>query len=174
MSNIVRVKNIKFRDALMNHEEGETVYCEEEKQCFVWQNGKYQPVSSTVDTAGEIKVNYRDLVISALSSFEPFTEDQVKRYQVLINEWDSFQHHNYYMLYARELDYFTLLARGDNDGLRCLGKEIFLCVESVGSPIYVEDFTEEDNRIIIWIKTPDGKITEMYLFDYTEGVVPFV
>ena len=78
------------------------------------------------------------------------------------------------MLYARELDYFTLLHRVPEDGSKCLGKEIMDCLWNLGYIIYIEDFTEEDDRIIFWIKTNKGLITEVYLFDYTEGVVPFV
>ena len=171
---VIRVKNIKFRDALMNHSEGETVYCEEEKQCYVWTNGQYQPIESKIDGEGEIKVNYRDLVVNAISSFEPFTIENTEKYQVLINNWDEIQNKEYYMLYARELDYFTLLHRVPEDGSKCLGKEIMDCLWNLGYIIYIEDFTEEDDRIIFWIKTNKGLITEVYLFDYTEGVVPFV
>ena len=60
--NIIKVKNIKFRDALMNREEGETVYCEEENTCYTWSNNSWNEVSSTVDAAGEIKVNYREIL----------------------------------------------------------------------------------------------------------------
>lgn len=170
---IVRVKNIKFRDALMNHSEGETVYCEEEKQCYVWTNGQYQPVESKIDGAGEIKVNYRDLVISAISAFEPFDDEQIKKYQVLLNAWDEIQAKDFYMLYARELDYFTLFYRIPNEGNRCIGKEVFECLSDLGSVVYIEDFTEDEYNIIFWVKTPEGKLTEVYLFDFTRGVVPF-
>lgn len=170
---IVRVKNTKFRDALMNHTEGETVYCEEENQCYVWTNGKYEPVESHIDGAGEIKVNYRDLVISAISAFSPFDEEQIKKYQVLLNAWDEIQNKEFYMLYARELDYFTLFHRVPNEGNRCLGKEVFDCLSDLGFVVYIEDFTEDEYNIIFWVKTPEGKLTEVYLFDYTRGVVPF-
>lgn len=170
---IVRVKNTKFRDALMNHTEGETVYCEEENQCYVWANGKYEPVESHIDGAGEIKVNYRDLVISAISAFSPFDEEQTKKYQVLLNAWDEIQNKEFYMLYARELDYFTLFHRIPNEGNRCLGKEVFECLSDLGFVVYIEDFTEDEYNIIFWVKTPEGKLTEVYLFDYTRGVVPF-
>lgn len=171
---VVRVKNIKFRDALMNHSEGETVYCEEEKQCYVWTNGQYQPVESQIDGAGEIKVNYRDLVISAISAFEPFDDEQIKKYQVLLNAWDEIQAKDFYMLYARELDYFTLFHRVPDEGNRCIGKEVFECLFDLGSVVYIEDFAEDEYNIIFWIKTPEGKLTEVYLFDYTKGVVLFI
>lgn len=171
---MIRVKNIQFRDALMNHTDGEAVYCEEEDQCYVWTNGAYQPVSSSIDSAGEIKVNYRDLVINAISSFEPLNEEQLTHQQVLINAWDEFQNQDFYMLYCKEFDYFTLFHRVPNESNKCLGKEVLECLACVGSLIYVEDFTEEDKNIIFWIKTPEGKITEVYLFNYTEGVVQFV
>ena len=171
---VVRVKNTKFRDALMNHSEGETVYCEEEKQCYVWTNGEYQPVESQIDGAGEIKVNYRDLVISAISAFEPIDDEQTKKYQVLLNAWDEIQAKDFYMLYARELDYFTLFHRVIDEGTKCIGKEVFECLSDLGSVVYIEDFTEDEYYIIFWVKTPEGKLTEVYLFDYTKGVVPFV
>lgn len=173
MNNVVRVKNTKFRDALMNHSEGETVYCEEEKQCYVWADGKYQEVESHIDSLGEIKVNYRDLVISAISAFDAFDDEKIKKYQVLLNKWDSIQYRAFYMLYARELDYFTLFQRVPSQEARCLGKEVFSCLQDLGSVVYVEDFTEDECNIIFWIKTPEDKLTEVYLFDYTKGVVPF-
>ena len=99
--------------------------------------------------------------------------ETIKKYQVLLNSWDEFQHHEFYMLYARELDYFTLLHRVPADGSRCLGKEVLDLINDLGNLIYVEDFTEEDDRIIFWITTDTGLVTEAYLFDYTKGVVPF-
>ena len=174
MGNIVRVKNIQFRDALMNHTDGETVYCEEEKQCFVWSNGAYQPVSSSIDSVGEIKVNYRDLVISAISSFDPLDEEQLIHQQMLINSWDEYHKQEFYMLYGREFDYFTLFHWTGNEKNKCLGKEVLECLNNVGSLIYVEEFANEDKNIVFWIKGPEGKITEVYLFDYNEGVVPFI
>lgn len=171
---IVRVKNTKFRDALMNHTDGETVYCEEENQCFVWNDNKWHLVESEVDGAGEIKVNYRDLVIGAISGFDPLDMEACQKYQVLLNKWDEAQYHEYYMLYARELDYFTLLRRTEPaDDICCLGKEILECLNTIGEIIYVEEFNDDDISVIFWIRTDTGLITEAYLFDYTAGVVPF-
>lgn len=167
------VKDIKSRDALVNHEDEEICYCEAENKYFVWKDGWKETTIQPADI-GEIKVNYRDLVVNTISNFEPFTLENIEKHQVLINSWDEFQHRDFYMLYARELDYFTLLQRVPADGSKCLGREVLDCLQMLGSIIYVEDFTEEDDRIIFWIKTDKGLVTEAYLFDYTEGVVPFV
>lgn len=166
------VTDIQSRDALVNHEDGEICYCEKEKKYYVWQDGWKETEAPTVK-GNEIKITYRDLVINTISNFEPFTLEAIEKYQVLINSWDEFQHRDFYMLYARELDYFTLLQRVPADGSKCLGREILDCLMSIGYIIYVEDFTEEDDRIIFWLKTDSGLITEAYLFDYTRGVVPF-
>lgn len=166
------VKDIKTRDALINHEDGDICYCEAENKYFIWHDGWEETTIQPADV-GEIKINYRDLVVNSISNFEPFEMEAIKKYQVLLNSWDEFQHHEFYMLYARELDYFTLLHRVPADGSRCLGKEVLDLLNDLGNLIYVEDFTEEDDRIIFWIKTDTGLVTEAYLFDYTRGVVPF-
>lgn len=171
---IIRVENTKIRDALMNHVEGETVYCNQEQQAYIWHNGKWNEIESQTDVSGEIKVNYRDLVISAISNFSPFNAETNEKYQVLINKWNEKQNHRFYMLYGRELDYFTLFEKTENISNRCFGKEVLTCLADIGSLIYIEDFTDEDDIIIFWIKTPEAKITEVYLFDYTKGVVPFI
>lgn len=172
-NNLIRVKNTKIRDALMNRVEGETVYCEEENQCYVWANGEYQPVDSHIDSFGEIKVNYRDLVISAISAFDPLDEKSEQLHQMRINDWDEFGHKQFYMLYGRELDYFTIFNRSNDNSACCLGREVFACLKNIGHIVYIEDYDREDKAIIFWVKTPEDKLTEVYLFDYTEGVVPF-
>ena len=166
------VKDIKTRDALMNHDDGDICYCDEEKQYFIWHEGWKETKAPSVE-GSEIKVSYRDLIINTISNFNPFTLEAIEKYQVLINSWDEFQDRDFYMLYAREMDYFTLLQRVPSDGSKCLGREVLDCLGSLGDIIYIEEFTEEDDRIIFWIRTNSGLVTEAYLFDYTEGVVPF-
>ena len=174
MDNIINVKNIQYRDALQNHSENEIVYCEEEQQYFIWKDNQFNPVEDLAKT-GEIKLNYRDLLINAISGFEPLDEHQKARTQMALDEWEACQNKEYYMLYGKEINYFTLFHRIPEEmEARCLSKEVLECLQSVGEIIYVEEFDNDNYTIIFWIKTNDNLITEVYLFDYTEGVVPFV
>lgn len=172
---ILRVKDNNVLTALQNHEDGEMVYCEEEKQCYVWKDKHWNPVDSTINPEGEIKINYNDLMRTAIAGMSPFDEELTNKYINILNAWDGEQQNQYYMLYGRDINYFTVFNKTDYLYCKSLGEEVFNCLSNIGSVIYVEDFDAvEDIRVIFWVKLPDDTITDIYLFDYTEGVVPFV
>lgn len=172
MPNVLKVKNIKFRDALMNHEEGEVVYCKEEDKFFLFHDNKWQSVEGKINASGSFDVKKRDLLINSISSFEPYSE---KMELELIKEISRFRekiNSQYYMLLGKELNYFTLFVR-DEWSKADLSLGVLSCIKDLGNLIYVEQF-EEDNAMIFWIKTHENQtITELYLFDYSRGVIPF-
>ena len=174
MNSIIQVKNIQERNALQIHQENEVIYCKEEKEYYRWQNNEYVLVDVEELVNGALQMNYRDLLKNSISGLDPFTKQQYLNTQMKIDEWDSQENKEFYMLYCKEINYFTLFRRTNDENNRCLSKEVMLCLSDIGDLLYVEEIDNE-TPIIFWIKAKEEElITEVYLFDYTQGVVPFI
>lgn len=167
--NIITVKSNKERDMLKLHADNEIVYSVETQKYYQWVDGAWHDYTP----ASELKMNYRNLVINSISQFSPMSTESITRHQMQINKWHNDNPKEFYMLYGKELDYFTIFRFVEDNSNRCLGKELFECLSVVGDILYIEEYDAQSEHIIFWVKTPNGLITELYLFDYTEGVVPF-
>jgi len=78
------------------------------------------------------------------------------------------------MLYGKEISYFTLFKKENNPKEDDLGQQVLNCLSAVSDKIYSFEFIEETNALEIWCyNTETDLATVLYLFDYTEGVVPF-
>ena len=77
-----------------------------------------------------------------------------------------------YMLYGKEIGYFTLFMRDSyNWEIESLDLAVMECLVNVG-PIYSIELTAEKDAIEIWVKdTQQDLLTCMYLFPYDNGIV---
>lgn len=80
----------------------------------------------------------------------------------------------FYMLYGKEIGYFTVFVRNMPAGtpydIATIDLAVFECLSNVG-PIYSIELTP-NNAIEIWVKdTEKDLLTCMYLFPYDEGIV---
>lgn len=72
----------------------------------------------------------------------------------------------YYMLYGKELSYFTLFKLKEP---QYLADEVIACLNNVGS-IKAIDLTENEDAVEIWVQNENDP-TVLYLFPYDNGVV---
>lgn len=93
-----------------------------------------------------------------------------RKVENVIKKWNP--KGTYFLMYGKEIGYFTLFKRDDNSTEKF--HEVFKdCLSSVGD-LKACDVTENEDGIEIWIKTKDTQtITCLYLFNYDEGVVSF-
>lgn len=77
-----------------------------------------------------------------------------------------------YMLYGKEIGYFTLFMRNSYDWeIESLDLAVMECLANVG-PIYSIELTAKKEAIEIWVKdTQQDLLTCMYLFPYDNGIV---
>lgn len=161
-------------------EDGQLAYCEETGLFY-----RYDAQSKTFSEnheeikvpKGEMKISKRDLMISSIRNMKPMnvastlTERLGPRLRKYLDDADAY----YYLLYGREINYFTLFHR-DETADESLVKILTECLNCVGDLLYVEDI-EDGAPIIFWMRvhTPDEEplITELYFFDYTNGVEHF-
>ena len=77
-----------------------------------------------------------------------------------------------YMLYGKEIDYFTLFMRDSiNWELETIDIAVMECLINVG-PVYSIELTPDKDAAEIWVKdTKKDLLTCMYLFPYDNGIV---
>lgn len=94
----------------------------------------------------------------------------VKAHDV-INVFADNTKNNYYMLYGREINYFTVFAKHANWELENLALAVYECLANIGT-VYSIEVTAEQDAIEIWVKdTAQDILTCMYLFPYDSGIV---
>ena len=89
----------------------------------------------------------------------------------LINIFAADTKNDFYMLYGREINYFTVFAKHEKWELETLALAVTECLANIGS-VYSIELTTEQDAIEIWVKdTQQDLVTCMYLFPYDNGIV---
>lgn len=166
---MITVRHYKDLKAFKNHEEGETAFVQSEKRGYILHEGKWIPINAS---ESGIKMNLYELNKSILSQMDPLTDDTL---QYLKNDINRNLTANYYLLYGKEISYFTLFERRKvvTDMLKneTLGDMVLECLKSF-EKVYSYEMKDDEGVIEIWVHNKDNNLaTVLYLFDYTDGVV---
>ena len=141
-------------------EEGELVQTPEGKY-MIWHDGGWNEIK--MEGSG-INMGLYDMNKQIISQL-PILEDFDKAMDDIWTLYETY-HNKYFMLYGKEISYFTLFRIFDST---YFGNEVIDCLNNVGD-IKAIDFTEAQDAIEIWIQDEDGP-TCLYLFPYDSGVV---
>lgn len=152
-------------NSLPRVEIGEIAYATDTDTLYIYtENGWTQMTEGVLSNLKGVDMNLYDMnkqIISQISPIQDFT-DKIN----LINEYGINMRNKYYMLYGKEISYFTLFELIEP---YYFGQEVIDCLQNVGT-IKAIDLTEEGHAIEIWVETEDGP-TCLYLFAYDSGVV---
>ena len=89
----------------------------------------------------------------------------------LINTFAVDTKNNFYMLYGREINYFTVFTKHEKWELETLALAVAECLANVGT-VYSIELTAEKDAVEIWVKDiHQDLLTCMYLFPYDGGIV---
>lgn len=93
----------------------------------------------------------------------------------MIKKFAEDTNNKFYMLYGREISYFTIFTHDENWEVETLSQAVGECLLNIGL-IYSIELTKEKDAIEIWVETPpegdtDGILTCLYLFPYDNGIV---
>lgn len=105
-----------------------------------------------------------------ISQLNDMTEEELKSKEKIISEFIKLKNNKFYMLYGKEISYFTLFnIKYSITGKT--GKEIISCLKEIGT-IKSIDLEKDKNTVEIWVKPfNDEEATCLYLFPYDLGVV---
>ena len=158
-----KIKKIDVSQIRYTPQIGEVVQDAVTGNFMVWTNEGWNTVKS--ENSG-INMGLYEMNKQIISQLPKLTEAELFDKDLLINTLHAKFNNEFYMLYGKEISYFTLFRIFDS--IR-FGNEVIDCLNNVGD-IKAIDFTEPEDAIEIWVETEDGP-TCLYLFPYDSGVV---
>ena len=151
---------------------GEVAYATDTDKFYIYNEGWHEVKA---ETDGNINLSLYDLNKQIISQLQPITEDQYAAKIELINEYVKNTQNLHYMLYGKDISYFTIFQK--NIGYSETGGEATVdCLKNVGYIRSIE-LTENKDAVEIWMDVPDSNDEErlliiMYLFAYDSAIVP--
>ena len=142
-------------------QEGEIIQNSIDKKFYIYKDNNWMLIN--MESSG-INMGLYDMNKQIISQLPVLTDLENKKYT--INSLHAKFNNEFYMLYGKEISYFTLFRIFDSI---CFGNEVIDCLNNVGD-IKAIDFTEAQDAIEIWIQDEDGP-TCLYLFPYDSGLV---
>ena len=142
-------------------QEGEIMQNAVDGKFYIWHDDNWALIN--VDNSG-INMGLYDMNKQIISQLPELTDLEDK--YCTINNLHAKFNNFYYMMYGKEISYFTLFKIIKP---QYFGSEVIDCLKNVGI-IKAIDFTEEQDAIEIWVENENGP-TCLYLFPYDNGIV---
>ena len=173
--NTLVVNNIKDLTSITDIEINVPVYVEDNGRFYAKNEaGQWEPVKFNAGNSN-IQMSLYDMNKQIIKQLGDLSEEQIEAVLDIFEKYHSIAKQEYYLLYGKEISYFTLFhcdefGEGSHGGL---GELVIECLTNIG-PIYSISLTEAKDAIELWV-LPDGKedVTCLYLFGYDQGVVEF-
>lgn len=158
---------------LPNPQIGDTVIASDTKEVYTytetgWEIGK-------VENTG-LNINLYDLNQSIVNQLPDLTDEALQEGCKKINDFYDNTNNTFYMLYGREMSYFTLFTptsmAPNEDDFESLGASVLECITSFKS-VKAIDLTDTGDAIEIWVSPDNDTVSCLYLFPYDSGVVGY-
>lgn len=153
-------------------------FCEENEKFYTFHEGKWIIIEENMEELVPSPMQLYELNKQFVSQLPPLTEQDLKDRKEMVDNWID-ENIDFYLLYGREISYFTLFQRCSNENItESISDILFECLNGIGTVISMDVLTElEEPTIEIWVKIAvEGQedfVTVLYLFDYTKGVEKF-
>ena len=123
----------------------------------------------------EANISLYELNRSIIKQQGPLKAEIIQSKMDILKDFSKSIDNKYYLLYGKEIGYFTLFVKDQNWELQSLDLGVIECLTNVGT-IYSIEQTKSKEAIEIWIETKsteenEGILTCMYLFPYDSGIV---
>lgn len=142
--------------------EGEVIQTPEGKY-LMWHDNNWQTFQMN---GSDIKLDLYDMNKQIISQMPPLSDRGFEKAMKDITFLHVMYQNEYYMLYGKEISYFSVFRVIEPEQL---AEAIFECCVNVGT-IKAMDLTEEQDAIEIWVENADGP-TCLYFFPYDNGLV---
>ena len=141
--------------------EGEIVQDTVTGSFCIWHEDQWQTIK--MENSG-ITMGVYDMNKQIIAQMPELT-DLTNAHQA-IDKLQETHYDTYFMLYGKEISYFTLFKLLDS---QYFANEVIACLKNIGA-IKAIDLTEANDAVEIWVETENGP-TVLYLFPYDNGVV---
>jgi hypothetical protein len=158
-----KIKKIDPSQIRYAPEDGEVIQTPE-GDYLIWKDGNWNKVNYEGSDINLALYDMNKQIISQLPNLENIED----KHSVINSLHKKFQN-EFYMLYGKEISYFTLFQIKNNE--IAFGREVIDCLNNVGQ-IKAIDMTEPEDAIEIWVYLEeDEDVTCLYLFPYDAGLV---
>lgn len=163
------LESLKYRH---NCNEGDIVFCEENKKHYVYTNGEWEKLEIT---SSGLTIPLYELNKNAVSQLPAYTEKQLESLEELINGWENDFRGigiHYYMLLCNDIHYYTVFSYTDHSisEFNALGRGVIQVLKEGNYVIHAEEYSTD--HFEIWVKK-DDEIYDFLLFPYDQGVVTY-
>lgn len=161
MSNSVKIKKADLSQIRYTPLEGEIMQNTADGKFYIWKDDSWMLIN--MDSSG-VSMGLYDMNKQIIAQLPELTDLEDKHYT--ISNLHAKFNNNYYMLYGKEISYFTLFKVIDST---YFSNEVIDCLRNIGT-IKAIDSTETQDAIEIWVENENNP-TCLYLFPYDSGVV---
>lgn len=130
---------------------------------LIWKDGNWNKINVE---GSNISMGLYDMNKQIIAQLPTLTTDDLLEKLPLVEELHNKYNNEYYMLYGKEISYFTLFKLKQ---VESFPHEAIDCLQNIG-PIKAIDLTEDKDAIEAWVMAED-EATCLYLFPYDMGVV---
>lgn len=118
---------------------------------------------------GNIQLNLLDINRQIISQLPELTEvsDKIE----LIDNFSKEQGNTFYMLYGKNISYFTVFMVSLFQSLETLGTEVINCLRNLGKIKLIEPDSNNPAAIECWIQEDGQEAEVLYLFPYDLGII---
>ena len=156
-----KIKKADLSQIRYTPQEGEIMQNLSDDKFYIWKEDKWMQINT--DSSG-LNMGLYDINKQIISQLPELTDLESKKeiISLLHSEWGN----DYYMLYGKEISYFTLFKLIKP---QLFGYEVIECLKNIGT-IKAIDLTENKDAVEIWVESKEGP-TCLYLFPYDTGIV---
>lgn len=166
------VKNYFELESKKDCDTGLLAYAEDDKTFYIFTGTSWEKADVTQNAKGQLSINLYDINKSIVEQLGPMKPRKIKgAIKACQDSLDRSPHQEYYLLYGREIGYFTLFKRVPNPEEKTLMENAVELLQEF-SEIYDIYYIENQNVVEFWIKYKDN-VTCLYLGGWDEGMVEF-
>lgn len=156
-----KIKKIDPSQIKYTPKEGEVIQTPNEEY-LIYKDGQWNKLNVE---SSNLELNLYDINKQIIGQLPELTEKQLVDKSFLIDSFFHATENEYYMLYGKEISYFTLFKINEP---KYFYAEVISCLSNIGK-IKAIDLTENKDALEIWIE--DEEPTCLYLFPYDSGLV---
>lgn len=169
---LTKVTNIIARQAL-KPQDGDVVFVEDTKDFFIYHDENYTLIPKEANLA----LSLYDMNAQIMNQLPTLSKEDMQAKKQTFKDFLRKTENNFYMLYGKEISYFTIFHNLDPD-IGYIGYQIYTdfyevlleCLHNIGE-VKSFDLTEAEDAFEVWVKVDEDKTTCLYFFPYDSGIV---
>ena len=164
MSNTT-IKRLDISQIRYEPQDGEIVINTVDDGYYIYKDGNWMKIN--VENSG-LNLGLYDLNKQIIAQLPILSDEELSNKKTVINQLHEKFNNEYYMLYGKEMSYFTLFKLKDPSRF---GDEVIECLGYLDGDVKCVDMTEPEDAIEIWVHKGTEDPTCLYLFPYDTGLV---